>query len=320
MYGETLLITDLAKSSPPRTTHNNNYHRRNENQCGPPPLQFILRKQSGLHTSLQMQDNSLCSLGDLPRRLQSRIRELDLLCEQIAAEKKKLAFKLKSPLVSVLSTDKRLKASYESFCNQQQLRSAEKELLVLCVNTVRNAVRQQQSQREKIKQLQDQVRRLKEQRVMTRDISSARLSYSKSDLSPLLYGEVEEPPNYHDRESCVDTEDIPGTRKIPRPYQTKKEVIPQKILKPIDRLASAAIMHSEPIFMRSDPTIPIDMKPDPRLYSMAKAVYDPLRRTYTWAPVGIVNDVDVLKLLLQGGHTPNKILGKKPYSKKWKDS
>merc|ERR1711991_1272036 len=56
---------------------------------------------------------------------------------------------------------------------------------------------------------------------------------------------------------------------------------------------------------------------DSRLFSMAQAVYDPLRKQYSWIPMGIINEFDAMKLLLQGGQTPNKILAKKSLSQKW---
>ena len=124
-------------------------------------------RQSSDNNSQQRQQE----LGHLSRRLQSRIGELDLICEQLGKRKDKVRGQLKSPLVSVLEGGKGLKRSFAKVVGQEKMRVAERDLLSSCLQAVRSTVQYQQSQRDTIKRMQGEIRRLKQQAMMHRDIS-----------------------------------------------------------------------------------------------------------------------------------------------------
>ena len=89
-------------------------------------------RQSSDNNSQQRQQE----LGHLSRRLQSRIGELDLICEQLGKRKDKVRGQLKSPLVSVLEGGKGLKRSFAKVVGQEKMRVAERDLLSSCLQAV----------------------------------------------------------------------------------------------------------------------------------------------------------------------------------------
>ena len=282
-------------------------------------------RQSSDNNSQQRQQE----LGHLSRRLQSRIGELDLICEQLGKRKEKVRGQLKSPLVSVLEGGKGLKRSFAKVVGQEKMRVAERDLLSSCLQAVRSTVQYQQSQRDTIKRMQGEIRRLKQQAMMHRDISKTTGNFSKS-LLQASFNEEDTTTNVAQprQELRIGFDDIPGVRKTPK-HSNVKTIVPRKVIKDIDAgsLAVKELIPVPAIFKAHKDEIKRHSLPnikngggeelDHRLFSMAKAIWDPLLKKYTWVPVGIVNDLDVLKMLLQGGQTPNKILGKKSFAKKW---
>lgn len=283
----------------------------------------MLRQSSSKNLQQRQQE-----LGNLSRRLQSRIGELDLICEQLQTRKEKVRSELKSPLLSVLDGGKGLKRLFAKVVSQEKMRREERNLLTSCLQTIRGTIQHQQTERDTIKKMQNEIRRLKEQALMHRDISKITGHFSKR----ILQASMNEEPSVvntpeQQSELRIDFDDIPGVRKTPQQSNTKT-ILPRNSIKPIDAapelvkelIPAPAILKSDKVEIRQR-TLP-QVKGtgdviDQRLFSMAKAVWDPLRKQYTWVPVGIVNDVDVLKMLLQGGQTPNKILGKQSFAKKW---
>ena len=83
----------------------------------------MLRQSSSKNLQQRQQE-----LGNLSRRLQSRIGELDLICGQLQTRKEKVRSELKSPLLSVLDGGKGLKRLFAKVVSQEKMRREERNL------------------------------------------------------------------------------------------------------------------------------------------------------------------------------------------------
>lgn len=287
----------------------------------------------------------------LLRRLQYRDQELDMLATKLLNDKKIVQRHLDSPLIGVLDGGRTLRKKLGKLKSHINARHEEKKLNLECVRILRYLIEEQQAQRLIVKRLKGEITRLKQERLMKDSIARHQESfYTKEDLQTGKSSVYSNIPNYiqgpqssnnakleatieqiREHNRVLELEQVNGIRKNAssnklmktiKPRQNEETRVREQFLNAtnshIPPLAITQSSHENPIPERILLPPPASHSGiDSRLFSMAQAVYDPLRKQYSWIPMGIINEFDAMKLLLQGGQTPNKILAKKNLSNRW---
>jgi hypothetical protein len=299
-----------------------------------------------------MNRNQLEQTMSLIKRLQRRDDEISMFKAKLLNDKKIVQRHLESPLIGVLDGGKALKIKIGKIKSRIKERLEEKQLAIECIRVLRFLIEEQQAQRLVVQRLKGEITRLKQERLMKDSFAKHQEAfYTKNDLQsgksstmyindsnyikgPQSHNNIKleaTPEQIKEHNRVLELEQVNGIRKsvsattvskMLTPRQLGEERAREKFLNQhnphIPKLAMSQSSHKQQVPQRVLlPKSNSHSGVDSRVFSMAQAVYDPLRKQYTWIPMGIINEFDAMKLLLQGGQTPNKILAKRNLSNKW---
>lgn len=285
----------------------------------------------------------------LLRNLQTWGEELEMKKTSLMSNKQTIQRHLDSPLIGVLDGGKALKKRLHNVQAKIRGRESEKRLAAECVRVLRLLIEEQQAQRLVVNRMKNEITRLRQERMMKDSIVKQQQAlYTKSDLqtgkssfSNHRSGYIEGPSSdnnnrleatpeeIREHNRVLGLDEVKGARKTVSNIELLKKLTPRKSAEVLlkERYAEEHTSLIPPLaiskssnFDGGDIGQQLQKKGeiDSRLFSMAQAVYDPLRKKYVWIPMGIINEFDAMKMLLAGGQTPNKIMAKKSLSNKWK--